>query len=258
MVPTRRQALGSTAALLAGFAGCNSPAGVPTPDDCIETDGADPGRNVAVNPPTVTVRRPGRRDPVLGFADADRDPDCAVPGQPRAVERGFVTTARAASLLRIDDVEGAPTARQFVEETDFEREFLFVDRGTVGQCYELVLCAVTWTATELERTYGKVYRDYDVACSTDEYDRVARLVRLEGNVDARRIETAGRSTYGGGCPDGREPSNDRTGGTATGTGTTATGATATGTTATNDAPDDNRTTDARAADASPRPVEWER
>lgn len=200
MVPTRRQALRGGVALLAALAGCSSSTDTPPPDD---TDGSDrserPG-NVAMDPPAVTLRRPGSREPIVTVPDADGDADRAERERRRAVERGFVTTSEAASLLRIEDIEGVGTARQFLEETDFETEFVFVDRRSVRQCYEQVLCYVTWSAFELRRTYAEVYRDYDVACSADERDRVARFVRLEGSVDARRIEPGGSHTKRGGCP----------------------------------------------------------
>jgi hypothetical protein len=184
----------------------------------------------------VTLRRPGSRDPVVDVADANEEANQTDRERHRAVERGFVTSPGAASLLRIGDVEGANDARRFVAETDFDAQFLFVDRGIVRQCYRRTLCYVTWTEFELRRTYAEVYRDYDVACDTDARDRVARFVRLEGSVDPRRIESGGTHTQRGGCPIPRWELDDRV---RSETGT----ATADGTRAAGDTPADARTTE---------------
>lgn len=236
MALTRRHALRSAAALLAVLAGCNDSPDTPTPDESDGSNRFDRPENVAMDPPTVTLRRPGSRDPIVDVADADGESNRTARERHRTVERGFVTSPEAASLLRIGDVEGADDARRFVAETDFDAQFLFVDRGTVRQCYRRVLCYVTWTEFELRRTYAEVYRDYDAACSTDARDRVARFVRLDGSVDPRRIESGGTHTQRGGCPIPRWELDDRF---RPGTGT----ATADGTPAAGDTPADARTTD---------------
>jgi hypothetical protein len=211
MAPTRRQALSSGVALLAALAGCNSltDGSQSGGSDGSDGDGSDDGRprfdrpeNVAMDPPTVTLRRPEPRERIVEIADPDQDGDLnrTQRERRRAVQDGFVTGPEAASWVQIDDVEGADDARQFLDETDFESAFVFLDRGSVRQCYEQHLCYVTWDAFELRRTYAEVYRDYDVACRTGEYDSVARFVRLDGNVDPLEIESGGTHTRYGGCP----------------------------------------------------------
>jgi len=239
MAPTRRQALSSGVALLAALAGCNSLTDGSQSDG--GSDGADGDsdggdrfdrpENVAMGPPTVKIRKSGTRERLVEVADADGEVNQSERERRRAVQDGFVTSDEAASWLQIDDVEGADTARQFLDETDFESAFVFLDRGSVRQCYERHLCYVAWDAVELQRTYAEVYRDYDVACSTDEYDSVARFVRLDGSVDPRQIESGGTHTRYGGCPVPRwrldergRPENEATG---TAGETTATDDTAT-------------------------------
>lgn len=229
MVPTRRQTLAGAATLLAALAGCSAGdrSTDPPPADDDEDRFARP-EHVATDPPTVTLRRSGGREPIVTVADAtatvtDREAELTARARRRAVEQGFVTDADAASLLGFADVDGADAARRFVAETDFEESFLFVDRASVPQCYERVLCFVTWSADELRRTYAEVYRDYDVACDAGERDGVVRLVRLPGTVDPDRIESGGTHTRRGGCPvprwERRRP--DGQGGTATENGTAA-------------------------------------
>lgn len=201
MVPTRRRVLGGGAALLAALAGCNGAGDASRSTDTVAGDGHDRPDNVAMDPPTVTLRRPASRDPAVDVVEADGEPTpTAERERRRAVRRGFVTTPEAASLLRIRDVEGAARAREFVDETDFDEAFLFIDRGNVAQCFEQLLCFVTWSQSELRLTYAEVYRDYDVDCDADERDSVARLVRLTGSVDPARIESGGTHTRRGGCP----------------------------------------------------------
>jgi len=209
MAPTRRQALSSGVALLASLAGCNSLT------DGSQSGGNDGGdsedgpedrfarpENVAMDPPTVTLRRPGTEERIVEIAEPGGDGDLnrTERERRRAVQDGFVTGPEAASWVGIDDVDGAEDARQFLAETDFESAFVFLDRGLVRQCYEQHLCYVTWDAAELRRTYAEVYRDYDVTCSTEERDTVARFVRLDGSVDPLEIESGGTHTRYGGCP----------------------------------------------------------
>jgi len=211
MAPTRRQALSSGVALLAALAGCNSltdgsQSGGGGGGDGGNGDSDDGGdrfdrpENVAMDPQTVKLRKSGTRERIVAVADADGEVNRTERERRRVVRDGFVTSDEAASWLQIDDVEGADDARQFLDETDFGSAFVFLDRGSVRQCYEQHLCYVTWNAFELRRTYAEVYRDYDVACSTDEYDSVARFVRLDGSVDPQQIESDGTHTRYGGCP----------------------------------------------------------
>jgi len=222
MAPTRRQALSSGIALLAALAGCNDRSDTPESDG-VDGDGGDGGdrfarpENVAMDPESVTIREPGTRERIVEVADADGEVNRTERERRRAVREGFVTSAEAASWLRIDDVDGAETARQFLDETDFEESFVFLDRGSVRQCYERLVCYITWNQSELRRTYAEVYRDYDVPCTAGERDSVATFIRLQGTVDPQRIESDGTHTRYGGCPvprwrleDRLEPENETT------------------------------------------------
>lgn len=199
MVPTRRQVLTGGAALLAGLGGCSA-----LVDDGVRPDDApdeiERPENVAMNPPQTTLRRTGARDPIVEVPDAEERSRRTVREHREAVERGFVTSREAASLLRIEDVENADRAREFLRETDFERSFVFLDRVSVKQCYRRLLCYVTWSKSELQRAYAEVYRDYDVTCHTDERDQIARFVRLDGSVDPTRISVGSTMISRGACP----------------------------------------------------------
>lgn len=201
MVPTRRRTLAGAATLLAALAGCNGTTDDPPPESDLGPRGEDPPENVATDPPTAVLRRPGSRTPVVEVPDPHGDDvSDAERERRRAVRRGFVTTPEAASLLEFADVEGVDDARGLLEATDFDAEFVFLDRMSVRQCYDLRLCRLTWNEYGLRRTYARVYRDYDVACHTDERDSVARFVRLEGSVDPGEMEDEGTAVHTGGCP----------------------------------------------------------
>ena len=219
MVPSRRRALGGVAAVLAALAGCNGSTDAqpragketeppplvgdergPSPPSDDESDGVDRRERIVRDPPTVKLRRTRLQEPLVELPDFGSELSPAERELRETVRRGFVTTSEAASLVHIDGGEGAETARRFLAATDFDREFVYLTRTGVPQCYEQVLCFVTLTPTELETTYAEVYRDYDVACSADEYDRIIRLVRLEGSVDTGQIESGGVHVRRGGCP----------------------------------------------------------
>lgn len=251
MVPTRRRALGGAAALLAALAGCNAPPAAPPPDDTGQ-DRRDRPERVATDPPTVTVRREGLRDPLVTVAESDGEPTGTARERRRAVERDFVTTAADARLLRVADVDGAHTARRFLADTDFDAEFVYLDRHTVGQCFERLLCHVAWSQTELRLAYAEVYRDYDVDCDADARDRVVRFIRLEGDVDPLQMDSGGTTTHRGGClPPGWRRENRRDDQTGTTTANDQSGAATTRTTAANDQSGAATTRSSAAGDVRP-------
>lgn len=197
---SRRQALSGMVSVTAAIAGCNSLIDTPPPDRDAPSNTVKRPENVAMNPSTIVLRRSGSRDSLVDVTDATGDLNQTERDRRQAVERGFVTTPDAVSLLTIDDVEGANKARQFLADTDFSSAFVFVDTGSVPQCYERRLCYVTWTASELQRAYARVYRDYDVACRTDARDDVARFIRLDGTIDSQQIRPGQTAIHSDRCP----------------------------------------------------------
>ncbi|MFC4451827.1 hypothetical protein [Halorussus aquaticus] len=114
-------------------------------------------------------------------------------------ERRLVATAEAADRLRFADVEGADDARQFVAETDFESQTLFLERHRVRECFRLKLCYITWSETEVGTRYGRYYRDADVACRTDAEDATVRLIRVPDALDPERVSGYSSGTNSNGC-----------------------------------------------------------
>lgn len=203
MPSTRRRALRGAAGLATVLAGCGSDT-----EDHPPADERTTGRpaNVAVDPPTHALRQTGSGEPIVEVSDGDGGGTEGPAGA--AAERGFLTSAEAASLLRVHD--GVDGAEQFLADTDFDSQFVYVDRRSVRQCFELSLCHVTWTEFELSATYARRYRDYDVACRTDARDRVARFVRLDGSVGPEQIESGATRVHTGRCPVPRWRRGDET------------------------------------------------
>lgn len=190
MVPaTRRALLTGAAAAVAGLAGCggsNSSSSSSPPSD---------PENLETEPATVAVRHTANA-PVAWLGEKPTPTD----------DRGLsshdselVANAETASDLGFADVDGVDDMRSFVDATDFARETLLLERHRVGQCYELGLCAVTWSATSYHTYWTQTLRPADVACSAEAHDRVATLVRIPDVIDPSQLSSAGARMSRGSC-----------------------------------------------------------
>ncbi|WP_435065046.1 hypothetical protein [Halobaculum sp. EA56] len=200
MVPstplTRRRTLLAVAGALAGLAGCNarersSPTATPTvPDREDDPDSVPPHRRL----------RGATDDPLLWL------PDETTPGDESNRRRPtFVATREAAERIRFADVEGADDARAFLEETAFDSETVFVEYLSVRSCYELQLCRVSWSETEIDTQFGRVLRDAEVACEAEARESTAWLIRISGAFDPDRITRFGTGVGGDSCGAGGPP-----------------------------------------------------
>lgn len=222
MVPrTRRRLLHGAAALLAGVAGCSdstSPTDPPSP--------TEPGRsrglgNVERDPDRVVLRASEEAvDPPLAWfdgdagADADGNPAAdasgggdaggdngdgtTVPPDDRDPS-GLVATEATAATLHVDDVEGAAEARSFVANTDFDAETVYLDPHSVGECYRLRLCSVTWSESDVATRYGRILRDHDAACRADARDVRVTFVRIPAALDPQEVTSTGSGVHRGPC-----------------------------------------------------------
>jgi hypothetical protein len=169
MPSSRRDVLRAAAGVLGGLAGCNaerSPGPTPTPTS--EPPGAP--TDALTDPPLVRVRKPDS-----GFVVTRGDTESTDDHRDRFFVVGDAETAASLSFAPVD---GAATARQFVDDTDFGAESVYVDQRAVPECYRRRLCWIRWTSAEVETSYARVLRDADVACEADAEDFVAVLVRL--------------------------------------------------------------------------------
>lgn len=195
MVPcTRRRALLGAAGVLAALAGCS---GSSSGSD--RSGGPEPGENVETEPDHHALRN-SRNGPAVWIGSGDGGSGSTPDDDARRRRsHGLIATRRDADRLAFADVDGADGARAFVEGTDFDRETLLIEPDSVGECYDLQLCYVTWSATEYHTYYARHYRDVDVACSTDDRDRVAHFIRIPDTIDPERVRGSGSGTTSGTC-----------------------------------------------------------
>lgn len=202
MVPTtRRRLLSGAAAALAALAGCSD-----SSRDTSNSAPAENPENVETHPETHVLRasdeevvswlpREGRGETETTDADGTETP----PDHPR--RRALVPDEATASRLRFAEVEGVEDARQFVEATDFDDETVYFETHSVRECYELELCYVTWSATEIDTQYGSYYRDAEVACEPgrEREEATAWFIRVPDDLDPDRVTSHGSGWSSNGC-----------------------------------------------------------
>lgn len=192
---TRRRLLAAGSAVLFGsLAGCND-----TTRDISHPP--DRPENVELNPDAVSLRRPDTDAPAAWYLPEGETPPDATDESLKDVrqQRQLIATPEAANRIRFADVDGHETAREFITETAFDRETLYLQGTRVRECFTLQLCYVTWSATEIDTQYGSYYRDADVACRTDTYDRAAWFIRIPDTLDPTAVRSRGSGWSSNGC-----------------------------------------------------------
>lgn len=142
--------------------------------------------------------RDGSDRPVVWVAEDADGPTATRPGPDEHHGGELVASEAAADALAFADVDGAAEARQFVENTDFDRASVYLEHEYVEACYTLDLCRASW-ADGIDTSYGRVLRDHDVACEAETHDTVAVLVRLPVTLDPDEVRNRGTSISGSGC-----------------------------------------------------------
>ncbi|RLM56665.1 hypothetical protein DVK02_09225 [Halobellus sp. Atlit-31R] len=198
---------------MAALAGCGAESGA-SGSRRESGPGADPPADALRDPTVVTLRNPDRRPIVFTDADAqtqadagsdaDADADAGSATPIDDWEHVLVTDSETAASLSFADVDGVDAARALLEETDFDAESVYVERHTIGECYERQLCWVRWGESEIETDYARLLRDADVACEADAEDVVTSLIRLPVALDPDQITRHSSGTGGGPC---RTPTN---------------------------------------------------
>lgn len=193
MVPlTRRRLLQGVAGLATALSGCSASESRST-----SVPSRERPENVESTPEHVFVRHSADTPPVW-FADDDAS---STPGdQPRRVRsRGFVASAETASKLRYADADGAAGARSFVDGTDFDEETLYLESRSVGECFELRLCYLTWSRQDIHTQYSSSYRDADVRCDAEARDNTSCLIRVPDVLEPEQVTSGGSGWSSNGC-----------------------------------------------------------
>lgn len=190
MVPaTRRALLAGAVAAVAGLAGCSgssssSSSAPPTDPENVEAEPVSVGLRHTENAPVAW----------LGEMPTPTD-DRPLPGH----ESDLIASSETAADLGFADVDGVDAMRSFVQTTDFERETLLLERHRIGECYELGICAVTWSASSYHTYWTQTLRPADAACRADAHDRVATLIRIPATIDPSQLTGAGARMSRGSC-----------------------------------------------------------
>jgi hypothetical protein len=199
MVPlSRRQLLRAvTTAGAVAVAGCNGRGGRQSPTPSPEPDGrptADYDALSVRNPAGEPFVEYGDPDERRTTDDGDRRADDA--DEPSYVGELLATAADADRIAFTADVDGVDDARRFLDETDFERDVVYVHERPVSECRALAVSYVTTDDDSFDMEFCSPLRPADVACETDRRDVVVALVRF-------RLATDSLSSYsvggGGGC-----------------------------------------------------------
>jgi len=187
---TRRTALSVAAALLTGAAGCS---GETSSESSYPSESTG---NIAMDPEWRRLRR-SDRGPLLWTGDRPTTTDDE--GHVHARGHFFVTSADEVSNVGIAGVDGADTARAFLEETDYDSATVYVEHSSIRECFTTNLCHVEWSESDIKTSYAREYRDADVACETDARDTLATLIRIPAAFDPTDINGYGSSRGSASC-----------------------------------------------------------
>jgi hypothetical protein len=199
MSPSRRALLSAAAAATASaaLAGCSGTGSSGSSDDSSpgSVDGGfgDP-------PPYAYLRVDG------AFAAVWRPNDDQSRREGRRHPRPLVVDSQSrADELAFADVDAAAAVREFVADTDFDAETLYVDQREVPACYRLELCGASWSSTEVDLEYSRVGLAYDVPCEADAKVTEARFLRLPDALSREDVTSMGSRTGTGGCAGDHAP-----------------------------------------------------
>lgn len=196
VTPTRRALLHGAAAVAVGIAGCQtSSSGTSRSSDPLDAENAE-------TDPEHRSLRNGHNAPVAWLSTTETTSPRPTTGrEPRISERetGLIANSETADRLRFASLDGVDAARAFVDDTDFERETILLEARRIPECYQLELCALTWSSTSYHTYFGRTLRPADVACEVETYDRIALLIRIPDVLDPDQVRSHGSGTSIGSC-----------------------------------------------------------
>lgn len=200
MVPfTRRRLLHVAVAGLGGLAGCNQLTGssAQSSRSVDENSGlSENAANSATDPPTVLLRADAEIPPIRS-PNFEREGDGSERDRLTYRTQNLVISSQSkADGLTADDEE---TVSEFVSQTDFDNETLFLETNLVQECYRLHLCQIAWQPDRIETDYARQLRPYDEYCAVDNPVFESRLIRLPVSLDADAIDSFASSISGGEC-----------------------------------------------------------
>jgi hypothetical protein len=196
--PTRRALLSGAAGLAAGLAGCSG-----LLDGSAESNRTEPRDDSAseseTNPETLSVRADTDRPPVW-LAKSDGDDSRPTTREHEHSRRHIVVddSARADRLMVADAVDRG-RVQSFLAATDFETETVYVEMGSVEECFRHTLCHISWTPTSISTDYVRQSRPYTERCAVDDRVIEARLIRIPDAIEADDVNSYSSSVGTGVC-----------------------------------------------------------
>lgn len=198
--PTRRELLQVATASVACLSGCSLLAGdgtqaVQSPSNAPGTTDVDGNR--LSDPSMVTLRGNTRRAPIHLGADGETDTP-PVERRGSDVTTEVVTTRADGDALNVAEGFDSTDVTQFVSETEFDSQTLYLQTVRVRECFRLQLCQIRWTPSEIHADYARQLRPWDEECTVDSHVPESRLIRIPAALHADRVNSFGTSVSGSG------------------------------------------------------------
>lgn len=183
MPPSRRQALQRAVGVACVLAGCaaDDPASTSTP-----TAGVSP--TVDFEAAFVRSQTP---EPFVALGDETTRASTATDSS--FTREPLLTADDADRVSFTRAVDGIDEARAFLDDTDFDREAIYLAEQRISACRQLEVSYVTTERDAFDVEFCSPLRPADVECRVDDTDAVLALVRFPFAAD----EASGYSVGGG-------------------------------------------------------------
>ena len=200
--PTRRALHHGAVGLAAAIAGCSGLLDESTNSTHTATsDGSDggPASGSVTDPETLLVRVDTDRPPVwLAKPNSEADGRPTASDHVRLRDSIVVDSARADRISVADTIDRGQI-ESFFAATDFEAETVYVELSEVEECFQLDLCRISWTPTEISTDYVRRTRSYTERCGVDKQVIEARLIRIPDAIEADNVNSYSSSAGTGAC-----------------------------------------------------------
>lgn len=201
--PTRRALLHGSVGLATAIAGCSGLLDESTDSTRTATSGVTddgPVSGSVTDPETLLLRVDTDRPPVwlaqLNNEDTGRP---TASDQARLRDSIVVDDSARADRVGVVGTVDRDQVESFFAATDFESETVFVEMSGVEECFQLDLCRISWTPTEISTDYVRRTRSYTERCGVDKQVIEARFIRIPDTIEADNVNSYSSSAGTGAC-----------------------------------------------------------
>ncbi|MFU1783564.1 hypothetical protein ACM16X_19545 [Haloarcula japonica] len=117
----------------------------------------------------------------------------------RRLESEIIDTAAKADRVTVAEDADRSEVRNFLDETDFDTETVYIQTVMIEECFQLTLCQIRWTADTITTDYGRVGRPYDEPCAAGNKVYAVWCIRIPDTVNADDISRSSSSIGGNSC-----------------------------------------------------------